>query len=263
MCNPRRIRVQAKRKIAEAWKAEIERAATARGDVSSEARLVQLIDDLLPRPARMAFERAMRDSADWAESGGEYRRAVPGGTITYRPDTGELEIVIMLSAAVEAVATAKLVAAGEVTDEVAAEASGQYYDDNYRGQTREMAETRARAAAEAKVAALADDRLAALKLEAEERARFELNARAGEAVLEARRSAERELTLKSDEMRTSLDDEAGRRLEEVQEETLKGIFQLVATGYSQALQAYAEQYGENLRVTEEDGVIQIQFELEQ
>ena len=94
MCNPRRVRVQATRKIAEAWRAEIEQAATARGDVSSKAQLVQSISDLLPPRARLAFEQAMQVSAEWAWTDGEYRRAVPGGYVAYRPDTGELEIVI-------------------------------------------------------------------------------------------------------------------------------------------------------------------------
>src|ERR1051326_4427295 len=115
MCNPRRVRVQAKRKITEAWRAEIEQAWTARGDVNSEARLTQLITDLLPEPARVAFEQAMRVAPDWAWDDGEYRRDVPGGHITYRPDTGELEITIKLSVAIEAVGSATLVASGEVT----------------------------------------------------------------------------------------------------------------------------------------------------
>ena len=48
----------------------------------------------------------------------------------------------------------------------------------------------------------------------------------------------------------------------MQGETLKGVFHLVAVGYSAALQAYAAENGENLQVSEEDGVIQIQFEVE-
>jgi hypothetical protein len=262
MCNPRRVRVQATRKIAEAWRAEIEQAATARGDVSSEARLTQSISDLLPQPARLAFEQAMRVSAEWIWADGEYRRTVPGGHVVYRPDTGELEIVIALSVAIEAVGTATLVASGEVTDEVKAEATGIYYTDNWRGRTRKHATERAKAAAEAKAEDLAGERKEALKFQAEEAARHELNKRTGEAADEARRTAERRLTLQATELRPELDERAAQQLEAVQTETLKGIFQLVAAGYSTALQAYAAEHGENLQVSEDEGVIQIQFEVE-
>jgi hypothetical protein len=262
MCNPRRVRVQATRKIAEAWRAEIKQAATARGDVSSEARLVQSIADLLPPPARAAFEQAMQVSPEWVWVDGEYRRTVPGGITVYQPDTGELEIVVKLSVAVEAVGTAMLVATGEVADEVSAEATGVYYDDAWRGKSREAAANRAQATADSKVKELADKRTAALKREAEEAARHELNARSDEAAAEARRSAERQLTLQASELQGGLDGQAAQQLEAVQAETLKGIFQLVATGYSAALQAYAAEHGENLQVSEEDGVIAIQFELE-
>lgn len=262
MCNPRRVRVQATRKIAEAWRAEIEQAATARGDVSSEAQLIQSITDLLPPPARLAFEQAMRVSAEWDWADGEYRRIVPGGHIAYRPDTGELEIVIRLEMAIEAVASATLVASGEVTDEVKVEASSTYYDDGYGGRTRSSATEKAKAAADAKAAELAEQRRETLKFQAEQAARHELNQRTDEAAEEARRTAERQLTLQAAEMRSDLDQRANQQLEAVQSETLKGIFQLVAAGYSAALQAYAAENGENLAVSEEDGVIQIQFEVE-
>jgi hypothetical protein len=260
MCNPRRVRVQATRKIAEAWRAEIEQAATAHGDVSSEARLVQSITDLLPPPARLAFEQAMRISADWVWADGEYRRTVPGGHAAYRPDAGELEIVIRLSVAIEAVATAKLVETGEVTGEVTADASGTYYGTS--AATRESARIRAQAAADAKAEELAAQHKEALKQQAEEAARHALSQRSGEAAQEAKRTAERRLTLQAAELRPDLDQRASHQLEIVQSETLKGIFQLVAAGYSIALQAYAAEHGENLEVSEDDDVIHIQFEVE-
>lgn len=262
MCNPRRVRVQATRKIAEAWRAEIEQAATARGDVSSKAQLVQSISDLLPPRARLAFEQAMQVSADWAWTDGEYRRAVPGGYVAYRPDTGELEIVIELKVALEAVGTASLVASGEVTDQVTTSATGKYYDDGWGGNTEARAREQAQAAADAKADKLAGKRRETLKFQAEEAARHELNQRTDEAAREARLTAERQLTLQAAELRPDLDQRAYQQLEAVQGETLKGVFQLVAAGYSAALQAYAAESGENLQVSEEDGVIQIQFEVE-
>jgi FtsH ternary system domain X2 len=263
MCNPRRIRVRATRKIAEAWRAEIQQAATARSDVSSEARLVQSISDLLPPQAKLAFEQAMRIAPDWEWIGTEYRKAVPGGYVSYRPDTGELEIVIQLSVAIEAVGTATLVATGEVADEVTTEASGTYYTDGWRGKTKDRIQQEVTANADAKADELARNRAAALKQEAEEAARFALVERKDEAAAEARRSAEHQLTLRATDLRPDLDQQAGQRLEAVQAETLQGIFQLVASGYSIALQAYAAEHGQNLQVYEDDDVIEIQFEVEQ
>ena len=250
-------------RIAEAWQAEIEQAATARGDVAAQARLVQSIADLLPQAARQAFEQAMQVSPDWVWTDGEYRRAVAGGYTAYRPDSGELEIVIELREAIEAVGTATLVATGEVTGEVTAEATGTYYTDNWRGQSKEVATERAQSVADAKADELAEQHKEALKFQAAEAARHALNERTGKAAAQARLSAEQQLTEQAAEVQSDLDEQAGQRLEAVQTETLKGVFQLVATGYSAVMQAYALEHGENLEVSEEDGVIEIQFELEQ
>jgi hypothetical protein len=263
MCNPRRVRVKATRKIAEAWRAEIQQAATARGDVSSEARLVQQISDLMPPPAKQAFEQAMRVAPDWEWKSGEYRKKVAGGYVSYRPDTGELEISIKLSVAIEAVGTATLVETGEVSDVVETEATGTYYTDGFRGNTKAKATERAQAAAAEKAEELARQRGEALRRQAEEKTRYALNSRTEEAVAEAHRSAEQQLTLRASDLRPDLDQRASQQLDAVQAETLQGIFQLVAAGYSIALQAYAAEHGENLYVSEENGVIEIQFELEQ
>jgi hypothetical protein len=263
MCNPRRVRVQAKRRIAEAWRAEIEQTATVTDDVTAQATLVQPIAELLPPRAKAAFEQAMRLDPEWAPvDDGEYRHDVPGGHASYRTDTGELVIEIRLSVAIEEVATAKLVAAGEVTDEVTAQASGRYYDDGYAGHTKAEAERRARQTADAKAEQLAAERAEALKAEAREAAQYALRQRSGEAAAQARRTAQEKLTTRAEEVRSGLDQEAWDRLKDVQDETLKGVFQLVATGYSHALQQYAAEHGQNLQVSEEDGVIEIQFEVE-
>lgn len=262
MCNPRRITVQARRRIAEAFRAEIRRAFTAHGDVSAEARLEQQIDDLLPGPARTAFEQAMTDDPEWIWSDGEYHRTVPGGSAAYRPDTGDLVIVVSLRQAIEAVGEAVLEAGGEVSEEVSTDAEGFYYDDGWGGRTQERAEREARAAAEKSLDQVAERRLAALRERAEESARAELHGRSGEAEEQARRTAEQQLTTRAAAVRGELDEEAAKQLEVVQAEILQGIFQTVAAGYSRALQAYATQHGENLRVNESDGVIEIQFEVE-
>jgi hypothetical protein len=261
MCNPRRIHVQATRKIAEAWRAEIEQAHTERRDLSSEARLVQSIAELLPPTARLPFEQAMQVSPEWVWTDGEYRKPVLGGHTAYRPDTGELEIVVQLTDAIEAVGTATLVATGEVKDEVTTGVEFIVYDDDTVGKQK-SATKKARAAAEAEADAAATRRAEGLKLEAQELARQSLIERSGEAVEQARRSAEQQLTRLGDKRLHELQLEAAEQLDAVQNETLKGIFQLVAAGLSKAMQAYAAEHGENVQVSEEDGLIEIQFELE-
>ncbi len=154
--------------------------------------------------------------------------------------------MIRLSVTIEAVGTATLVAADEVTGEVTAEASGTFYAYNWRSQTREAATKRIGAAAEAKADELAPQRAEALKFQAEEAARHALNERSDEAAEEARDTAERRLTLQAAELRPDLDVQAAQQLKAVQGETLTGIFQPIATGYSTALQAYAAKYSENL-----------------
>jgi hypothetical protein len=230
--------------------------------VSAQARLTQSIADLLPQPAKLAFEKAMQVSLEWEWTGEEYRKTVAGGHITYHPQTGELQIVIELDTAIEAASSVTLVASGEVTDEVTAEATGIYYDDNWLNQTKELATEQATAVADQKAAELAKERADALKRQAEEAARYSLNQRADEAAAQAKRTAEEELTEKATVTQSALTAEANERLEVVQHETLKSVFQLVAAGYSAALQAYALEHGENMEVSEEDGIIEIQFEME-
>lgn len=261
MCNPRRVRVEATKKIAEAWQAEITQAATARGDVNAEARLVQPISDLLPPPSRAAFEQAMAGSADWAEADGEYRRDVPGGYLAYRPATGELEIAIKLSEAIEAVGEATLVASGKVVDEVVAEGEASWYG-NLTGLDKQAAERRAKEAAEQRAAELAADRAQVLKEQAAEAARHALSESTGKAAEEAQRTADSRLALQAEQTQSMLDARAAAALETVHAETLKSVFQLVAAGYSGAIQAYAAEHGDALQVTERDGVIEIEFELE-
>jgi hypothetical protein len=263
MCNPRRVRVKATRTIAEAWRTEIHEAATARGDVNAEARLTQNIGDLLPARARQTFEKAMSESAEWTYSAGEYTQVVPGGTVTYRPDTGELEIAVQLSEAIEATGVATLVAEGTVEDQVVAEGVGTYYDDRWRGHTKELAEAEAKAEADKAAEEQARTRTEALKHRAEDAARHALASRRDDAMAEARRTAEQQLTTQARDRQASLDIEASEQLDKVRTQSLKGVFHLVASGYAAALQDYAAEYGENLEVSEEDGVISIQFEMEQ
>jgi hypothetical protein len=148
-----------------------------------------------------------------------------------------------------------------VVDEVSADASATWYND-VAGKSRTHAQKRAEEAVEARLDDLAATRAEALKAEAAEAATVALNQRTAEVAAEAQRSARSKLVLQAEEMQATLDDEASRTLSAVQAETLKAIFQLVALGYSSAIQEFAAARGENLSVTEEDGVIQIQFELE-
>ncbi|MEV2271751.1 hypothetical protein [Nonomuraea africana] len=263
MCNPRRIKVKATRRIAEAWRAEIERTVTASGEAKGESRLVQPLRSMLGEGALRAFEQALGGDPRWEWVDGGYRMRVPGGHAAYQPGSGELEIVISLTEAVEAVGTAEKVLEGEVTDEVSAESEGRYEDDGWRGRTKERAEREARSRAEAKAAKLAAERAERLRLDAEEAARHSMSAEARAVEDEARRRAEAALAERTLSVGQDLGRRADARLAEVHRQTLKDVMQLIAASYAQAISDFAQQNNaENFTMVDADGFIEIQFEME-
>lgn len=263
MCNPRRIRVKATRRIAEAWREEIERTVTASGAVTGESRLVQPLRSMFGEGALRAFEQAVGGDPRWRWIDGEYRDEVPGGYVAYRPESGELEIVIQLTEAVEAIGTAGEVISGEVADEVVTSAERPYEDDGWQGRTKESAERSARKAAEAEAERLARERAEALKLEAQEAARYTMIDKSAEIETEARRQAEAALAARTLVVREELDQRAETRVAEVHRETLKGVMQLIAVGYANAVQGFAQENGaEHFTMVDDEGFIEIQFEME-
>ncbi|MEU7898004.1 hypothetical protein AB0B45_34730 [Nonomuraea sp. NPDC049152] len=263
MCNPRRVKVRATRRIAEAWRAEIERTVTASGEATGESRLTQPLRSMLGEGALRAFEQALGGDPRWEWADGEYRMRVPGGHVAYQPGVGDLEIVISLTEAVEAVGIAGKVVEGEVTDEVEGEGEGSYDNDGWRGRTKERAEREARKQAEARADKLAAERAERLRLDAQEAASYSMNTEAGAVEDEARRRAEAALAERRLVVGQDLGQRADARLAEVHRQTLKDVMGLIAASYAQAIREFAQQNNaENYSVVDGEGFIEIQFEME-
>ncbi|SDG78996.1 hypothetical protein SAMN05421505_10831 [Sinosporangium album] len=262
MCNPRRIRIRATRTIAERWSAEIRRTARVRGSVTGTARMSQPLASMLPDAPRRAFELVVARHPEWRQVGDCHLADVPGGRIAYWPDTGELEISVELSTEIEAEGEGVVTIGGEVREDATAEAEAFYYSDGYSGRTRSAARRQARQAAEAE----ADQRAAEL---AATRAAVagELARAAGEggeeAVEAARADAERRLDRQRARVADDLNRQAEEQLDDLHRRTLRVVFATVAEGYRAATIAYARANGaENIRESDEGGVIEIQFEME-
>lgn len=263
MCNPRRIRVRATRTISEQWRAEIVRTASVTDTVTGEARLTHPLASMLAPAARHGFDRAVSSDPAWEWVNGEYRFQAPGGQAMYRPDTGELEIVVQLSAGIEAEGRAVRTATGEVTDEVHSEREVTYYLDGFAGRTRERVEGEGQQTVDAEAEQLAAERGAVLSERAQEYASDAMQANAPDVEAEALADAQRRVTEHGQRVRVELEHRAQRGLDDLQRQILEAVFCTVASGYQHALLDYARQHGaENISVADNDGVIEIAFEME-
>ncbi|CAL9566046.1 hypothetical protein SUDANB95_04691 [Actinosynnema sp. ALI-1.44] len=263
MCNPRRVRVRATRVISEQWRTEVVRTARAAGTVAGEATLTRSLRTLLARPLLVAFERALAEDPEWELVDGDYHHRVPDGLVVYRPATGDLEISVRLTAAVEVEGSATRVESGEVTDEVETEQEGLWYEDEWMGRTRQKAEEEAGRAAERIADELAERRREALRREAEQQARLRREHGTSAAEADARADADRKLDEESRLRERELRSAAQQRLEEVHERTMRGVQRAMVAGVQGAITEFAHRNGaQNFVVREEDGVVEIQFEME-
>jgi hypothetical protein len=202
----------------------------------------------------------MGGDASWRWVDGEYRHDVPGGYTAYRPDSGELEIVVRLESAVEALGTARSQVSGEVADTVETTASSTYYTDGWAGKTESAARREAQRKAEERADQLARERAERLTAEAKARALHEAGGDDLQAAAE--RDAEATFTLRAAAEQERLQQQAADQLQAIKQETLRAVFQLVATGYATALSAYAAANGaEDFVLEETDGEINIQFQM--
>jgi hypothetical protein len=255
--------VRATRVISEQWRAEVVRTARAAGTVAGEATMTRSLHTLLARPLLVAFERALGQDPEWEAVGDEYHHHVPDGLVVYRPSTGELEFTVRLTADVEVEGSATRVESGEVTDEVETEQEGVYYDDAWMGRTKESAEREAGRAADRVVDELAEQRRTELRREAEERARLLQENGTAAAEAEAQAEAERKLDEESRLRERELRSAAQQRLEEVHDRTMRGVQRVMVTAVQGAVTEFARRNGaQNFVVREEDGVVEIQFEME-
>jgi flagellar biosynthesis/type III secretory pathway protein FliH len=152
--------VHLNRSIEQAWRRTVEEAATVSGTVVELSRIT----------AQVALEAEMGDTAlamlervlagefegyeAWERSeGGQYRRDLGDVVVIYNPVTHQLSIEAQLAETLSAEARAAAEASGFTVGEVAVEAMGSYYDDNWGGRTKEKALQDAQSHAEHKLAA--------------------------------------------------------------------------------------------------------------
>ena len=257
MCNPRKIRVRASRRLAEAWQTEITRTAQVTDTLTGEAHIIQPFGASLAEPVRVRFAELLAADPAWQETGEGYRYQLPNGYLLYRPETGELEITANVSGEITGEATAVRAATGVAVGAADAEVEERYY-----GGQRTRAEMRGRLAAERAADERARAELTASKAQRIAEAQRALEEASDEVVQEARDRARQELTDRRDERQRELDAAAGRQAAQLNDEFLRVVNQALTHAYRDVLLERARHSDAgNLFYEEHDGVIDIQFEI--
>ncbi|MET0648041.1 MAG: hypothetical protein ABW208_15600 [Pyrinomonadaceae bacterium] len=202
MCNPRRVMIHLNRSIEEGWRRTVERTASVSDSVAEMSRVTARVslgdemgDSALQMLTRVLAGEFPGHTAWERDAAGVFRRDLGDVVVTYNPATHELSIEAQLTETVSAEARAAAEASGFTVGEVAVEAMGSYYDDDWGGRTKKVALEEARRAAEQKLAAAVDELHRTqhsevfAKAEAEAETKAEALAR---AELENRRGAIRE-----------------------------------------------------------------------
>ena len=256
MCNPRRVRVRATHRLAEAWQDEVRRQVTVSGEARGRASMREQLDGSLGGPVLLALEQVLAESPDWQRVEGGFRRQLDGGYLYYHADTRELEIVAEVAEAIRAAGVAGRSVSGILDQEVEIEGVGTYYDDGWGGRTEETAQRDAETDLETA-------RLRAA-LQAREAAR-EAAAREHEDELEmgAQADAMARLEALARERSMSLDRAAGAVLSSIGVQGRALFNQALASAYRDAILAYARsRRAEGVRMSDSGGVLDIEFEME-
>jgi hypothetical protein len=257
MCNPRRVRVRATRELAEAWAQEVRRQVTRTGRAAGEARVRESLADSVGGPTLAALTDVLARIGGWTElPDGTFTHDLDGGVLIFDPATRELEITAMVSAEVSVTGEASTTVDAQVSGTIEAEGEGVYYDDGWGGYTAETAQQDA----ERNLSAAMDEALRRRR----EHASREADAVAGDAVQrEAAARAEMAFAAataaREDELRRTAVD----RLMAVGVQGRALFHTALAEAYRDAILAYARsRRASNLHHSEQDGVLDIEFELE-
>jgi hypothetical protein len=263
MCNPRKIIAKATRQITEAWRAEIQRTARLGGTVTGRAELVQPLGSMLAPTARRAFEQAVSEDRRWVLRDGAYHLDVLGGEALYRPETGELELSVELSAYVEVEGTARRVREGTIDEVIEATAEAGYYSDGWGGYTRERAQQQADRLVETEAGRLVGERRAAAKRRAQQKTQAVMDEEGADAQAAASKDARALLIAEHEHRREQLDQDAQSLLDRIHEQSLRGVMETVALGFQNVLVAYARAHGvRQVDVTRIGDTVQVQFQME-
>jgi hypothetical protein len=254
MCNPRRVTIQATRELDEAWQREVTRGARLSAQVAGEARLRQPLGDSISSQALAALETALAEDGAWQrQDDGSFRHEVEGGYVVYHPEERDLEIVAIRTTEVEASAETTELLAGRVTRQLEAQGLGDYYDDEWGGNTRQRAEDKA----QRQVRARLDDASQEALRQAAESAE---NAAAAAVQERADAAARAELEATAAVAQARLAEEARGRLQTVGLRCRQVFHQVLARAYRDALLAYARRQGAEITTNEDNaGILEIEL----
>jgi hypothetical protein len=257
MCNPRRIRVRATRELAEAWEQQVRRQVTRSGRATADARVREPLADSIGGPVLAALTDVLSRLEDWSESAdGSFWHELDGGRITFDPATRELEIVATASAEVSVTGEASATVTTEVSQTVEAEGEGVYYDDGWGG----LNEDTAQLDAERNLAAALDE----AARQGRDRASQDTDTAVGEAVRQeaaerAEAAFDEAAAARAGELRLA----AAERMLAVGVQGRAVFHAALADAYREAILAYAlSRRASNLQQSEQDGMLDIEFELE-
>lgn len=257
MCNPRRIRVRATRELAEAWEQEVRRQATRTGLATADARIREPLADSVGGPVLSALTSVLSQLEGWTEAAdGTFWQELDGGRITFDPATRELEIVATASEELSVTQEAATVTTTEVSETVEAEGEGVYYDDGWGG----LNEDTATRDAEQNLTVAMEEALR----RGRDRARQDADAALGETVQReaaalAEAAFDQAAAARADDLRRA----ATERLLAVGTQGRALFHVALAQAYRDAIIAYAmSRRASNLRQSEQDGMLDIEFELE-
>ncbi|GIH10891.1 hypothetical protein Rhe02_89580 [Rhizocola hellebori] len=263
MCNPRRVKERASRRIARAWEESVSHVAQLVLQASGQASVRIPFSETFSAAVRRAFERALSNDSRWRATDVGYETSVDDGRVAYLSATGDLEILIELTdiVAVSEQRTGRVRA--ESTSDISSEGEGTYDP-----------EIRLRSEAEARQIALQN---ANRQLDAMEQAqanqllqdaRQEVLRRIGDEEARVREEAEAAAAATANELRARREQELTRRAQErlaiVRRQSTELAGAALGRAYQEVLVAAAVGRGaQNLETfTDDEGRIHIRFEAE-
>lgn len=263
MCNPRKITVRASRDLSRAWSAEIARRAEVSETLTGEARISEPFGTSLAPPVRERFEALIRYDSRWQQTGEQLRYRTHNGHLVYHLDSGELEIVAVAQGELRVEGSATRRREGTTATTSQADATVSYYGDGHAGKNRQWAQREGDALAGAEAETQAREQLDRQWQDERARAAADLEAESHEVEAEAYAQAQRRLAEGRDAVRVELETEASAAARNLHTEFLDVVGEPLSRAYRDVLLARAAADDiSNLYHSEEDGVIEIQFEME-
>jgi len=256
MCNPRRVTIHLNRCIESAWRQTVEQVQSASGSVSELARINTRVplDEEMGDSALAMLERVLSGEFKEFEQG-VFHRNLGDLTMMYDPTTYQLSVETQLTETVTAEARAAVEASGFTVGEVAVEAVGTYFDDNWAGRTEDVALEEAKKSADHKLSKAIEE------LHLQQHA-AELEAARNEARTQAQILVEQQLAERQAATREALRDRLRITLAQGAERVSHIMNQAVGEAYRQTLISLVRQNGGKILTNEQTGsVINVELEL--